>query len=45
MEKSIGGYEDLDIYEQKEVSDSMIQAGGVLLKTRFYLRYNHGEWL
>ena len=29
--KSIGGYEDLDIYEQKEVLDSMIKAGGVLL--------------
>ena len=43
--KSIGGYEDLDIYEQKEVSDSMIQAGGVLLLriweevTKFFLRF------
>ena len=43
--KSIGGYEDLDIYEQKEVLDSMIQAGGVLLLriweevTKLFLRF------
>ena len=43
--KSIGGYEDLDVYEQKEVLDSMIQVGGVLLLriweevTKLFLRF------